>query len=221
MKRLVQRGVTLLELLVVLVIISILSTVAVGIYGKEVLRAKYTRARSEIRTMEIAITRYELDTGQLPPSGSGDTIAPAALVETGLADGTGYLQMALRSSLNGSPSGPLSRTWKGSYIDWDYNKLGLINGTPLTEVVDGASLSPGLINFLDPFGGAYVYIRADDYILRGGTEIPTGMAFAATETYFNPSTYQIYSYGPDLSTSADPSRGLGTDDVTNFFSASY
>ena len=38
MKRLVQRGVTLLELLVVLVIISILSTVAVGIYGKEVLR---------------------------------------------------------------------------------------------------------------------------------------------------------------------------------------
>src|SRR5690606_20774970 len=61
MKNTPKSGVTLLELLVVLVIISILSTIAVGVYTKEVLRAKVARTRAEIRTLEVAINRYQID----------------------------------------------------------------------------------------------------------------------------------------------------------------
>lgn len=216
MKNLLNRGVTLLELMVVLMIVSILSTVAVGVYTKEILRAKYARARSEIRTLELAISRYEIDTGQLPPSGSGTAIAPAGVAEIGLAEGSGYLQTCLRNSLNGNMNAPLSSSWKGPYVDWDYNRLGLVDGTPITALGPGAST--GNISFLDPFGGAYHYIRSSDYGSRGGSELSANSPFSATETYYNPSTFQIISYGPNLQTNASPGRGLEPDDVTNFLS---
>ncbi len=214
--KLFRRGVTLLELLVVLVVISILSTIAVGVYTKEVLRARYSRARSEIRTLEIAIAQYEVDTGQRPPSGSGSPLAPSGVDTSGTAVGSGYLQVALRGSLNGDPYSPLSPRWRGPYVDWDYNKLGLNDGTPATEV--SSSVSQGQISFLDPFGYPYYYIRADDYASRGGTELPSTNVFSATETYYNPSTFQIFSLGANGQTSAVPNRGLEPDDITNFLS---
>lgn len=216
MKKMLRRGVTMLELLVVLVVVSILSTIAVGVYTKEVLRAKYARARSEIRTLEVAIAQYEVATGQMPPSGTGSTIAPAGVVSTGTVEGSGYLQMALRSSLNGDPHAPLSARWTGPYVDWDYNRLGLLDGTPITEV--STSISQGQVSFLDPFGFPYTYIRYDDYDTRGGTELPSSNVFFAQETWYNPSTYQIFSVGPNGQTLAIPNRGTEADDITNFLS---
>ncbi len=214
MKNPIKYGVTLLELLVVLVIIAILSTIAVGVYSKEVLRAKFARARAEIRTLEIAIAQYEVDTGQLPPSGSGVTLAPSGIDSSGTAEGSGYLQVALRSSLNGQPFDPLSSRWLGPYIDWDYNKMGDDTGSLVTD--SDFTGSQAEASFLDPFGNPYLYIKADDYALRGGTELPGTNVFAATETYFNPSGVQIMSFGPNGTTLAAPERGLEEDDITNF-----
>jgi len=216
MKSAPKFGVTLLELLVVLVVLALLATISVGVYGKEILRAKYARARVEIRTLEIAITQYEIDTGQLPPSGSGLTLAPAGVDTRGFAEGSGYLQVALRSSLNGQPFAPLSPRWGGPYVDWDYNRLGTADGTPTTDPDFSSSTSQGLISFLDPFGFPYQYIRASDYSRRGGTELPSNSPFAATETWYGPSTFQIISVGADGETLATPERGLDNDDVTNF-----
>lgn len=220
MKRLFTRGVTLLELLVVMVIISILSTIAVGVYSKEVMRARYSKARAEIRTLEVAITQYEVDTGQLPPSGSGTTLAPTAINRTGIAEGSGYLQVALRSSMNGQPGNPLSRRWLGPYIDFDYNRLGsTTDGTPVTSATFTGT--QGEVSFLDPFGNPYLYIRSDDYAIRGGTELPSTNVFYLTETHYNPSSFQIISFGANGTTFAPPQRGLDEDDITNFRSPEY
>lgn len=218
MKLPVKHGVTLLELLVVLVVISLLSTIAVGVYTREISRAKYARANAEIRTLEVAIAQYEIDTGQLPPSGTGITLAPAGIDTAGFAQGSGYLQVALRSSLNGNLNAPISDRWQGPYIDWDYNRLGDSVGVITDSDFVG---TPGQVNFLDPFGVPYLYIRADDYLTRGGTELPGTNVFAATETWFNPSTFQIISFGANRTTLAAPERGLDDDDITNFASPNF
>lgn len=215
MRKLFKNGVTLLELIVVVVIISILSTIAVGVYTKEILRAKYAKTRAEIRTLEIACQQYWVDTGVYPPSGSGATFAPAALNTTGDAEGTGYLQLALRASLNNNLYSPLSKRWLGPYIEWDSNRLGDLSGNPITSA-PGNTTAVGEVNFLDPFGGAYYYIRAEDYGARGGTELDSTDPFFASETYYNPSTFQIYSLGPNGSTLADPNRGTESDDISNY-----
>lgn len=215
MKTFFKRGLTLMELIVVLVIVSILSTIAVGVYTKEILRAKVARARAEIRTLEIAITQYEVDTGQIPPSGSGAALAPGAIATAGTAIGTGYLQVALRNSLNNNQYSPLSRRWLGPYIDWDHNRLGNTNGDPITTTA-GQSTTPGEVNFLDPFGAPYYFVRASDYGARGGTELPSTDPFFVAETYYNPSTFQLLSFGPNRTSLAPPNRGTDFDDVTNF-----
>lgn len=206
----------MIELLVVMAILAILSTIAAGVYSNEVIKSRYAKARAEIRTLEIAITQYEVDTGQFPPSGSGINLAPNSLSTTGLAQGSGYLRVALMASLNGDPDDPLSRRWKGPYVDWDYNRLGINDGRRLTEL-EGATVQPGQISFLDPFGMPYIYINSADYENRGGTRIPANMPSISANPFFNPSTFQLISRGADNETQSAPNRGLDVDDVTNFF----
>ncbi|CAN5372208.1 hypothetical protein BH09SUM1_BH09SUM1_02060 [soil metagenome] len=224
MKTLFKRGVTLIELMVVVVIISILSTIAVGVYTKEIGRAKYAKAHAEIRTLEIAITQYEVDTGQLPPSGMGILTAGAFQNQfvgtTGEYTGSGSLQLALRSSLNGQPKAPLSARWMGPYVDWDYNRLGDLLGNAITTAA-GEGTNQAQIHFLDPWGTPYYYIRSDDYADGGGTELPSTNPLAASETYYNPSTVQIVSFGANHLSEAPPNRGTQADDVSNFKSPEY
>ncbi|MBI5154274.1 prepilin-type N-terminal cleavage/methylation domain-containing protein [Candidatus Poribacteria bacterium] len=212
MKKLTQAGVTLIELIVVLVIISILSTVAVGIYTKEVLRAKVARTRAEIRTLEVSINRYQIDVGQYPPSSTGTTLASSALDPVSPFAGCGYMQVGLRASLNGVASDPLSPRWLGPYIEWDENRLGTLTGGPLT-----AGISRAQVQFLDPFGMPYYYIRNEEYDSQGGTFLPTDHPFFALETYFNPSTFQLISLGADGTTDLGGNAvGTETDDITNW-----
>lgn len=214
MKRPPNKGVTILELLVVLVIISILSTIAVGIYSNQIMRARYAKARAEIRVLETAIAQYEVDTGDIPPSGSGNNIAPNNIDPSDPYVGCGYLTLALRSSLNGQPNSPISARWQGPYVYWDYNRLGDVSGQPITGAGNTAPL-PG-ISFLDPFGMPYQYIRAEDYLDLGGAELPASNPFAGSETWYNPSTFQIISYGADRTSLAHPLVGTATDDISNF-----
>ncbi|MEO8376816.1 MAG: prepilin-type N-terminal cleavage/methylation domain-containing protein [Candidatus Sumerlaeota bacterium] len=210
-----RKAVTLLELMVVVVIIAILSTIAVGIYTKEIVRAKFARTRAEIRTLEIAIAQYQVDTGQLPPSGSGDPFAPAPITATGLAENSGYLTMSLRTSLNNNLYVPLSSRWQGPYVDWDLNKIGDPSGNPASNPAELTTARPSQLSFLDAWSTPLLYIRADDYVARGGTMLPSDSPYIG-ETFYNPSTYQIISFGPNRTTLADPFRGTEADDITNF-----
>lgn len=223
MKSFFKRGVTLIELMVVVVIISILSTIAVGVYTKEITRAKYAKARAEIRVLEIAATQYEVDTGQLPPSGSGTltgtTWTQQAVGSTGAYTGSGNLQLALRSSLNGQAKAPLSTRWQGPYVDWDYNRMGDLAGNPITTA-SGEGTNQAQINFLDPWGMPYHWIVSSDYV-NGGTVLPSTSPFFASETYYNPSTYQLISFGANRLSLDPPNRGTQPDDASNFKSPEY
>ena len=210
-----KQAVTLLELLVVLFIIGILATVSVTVYTGHVERARVAACRDTIRQLELAVNRYEVDTGQLPPSSSGLTFSPDDLVYEGNATqgsfGSGYLQLALLHSLSANLYQPVHYRWKGPYIEVDDDQTGDRYGYPVFS-----STPRGYVQLLDPWGFPYYYLRATDYQTLGATEYPSGHPFLASETYYNPSSFQIFSTGHNGSTYAVPYRGEETDDVNNW-----
>lgn len=204
-------GVTLLEILVVVMIIGILSTIAISVYTGQVDRARYAAASDTIRQLEMAISRYEIDVGQLPPSGSGTNLAPSPPNPGSPAMGCGYLQLALLHSLSGNVYQPLDSRWIGPYLELDSNQLGDINGRPVTGATPRAS-----VQILDPWHQPYYYIRHQDYDALGGTRRPPSDPFYPDETYYNPTTFQIFSMGRNMTTLNVPNRGLEPDDVRNW-----
>ncbi len=231
-----DRAVTLVEMLIVLLIISILATVATGVYTGEAKRARVAATEDLIRQLEIGITRYEVDLGVLPPSGSGPTLMPPVLPgDPGRVNGSGYLHVALVHSLSGNALVPASSAWAGPYITVRASQVKPPDATSI-NITEG--------NILDAFGNPMLYVRSSDYAavtgtFNGGSQLFTSAApeganpnfpapnpfVALGETYYNPSTYQIISFGPDantIGTLADPPTGsnnftgAGLDDVSNF-----
>src|SRR5690606_36996726 len=128
-----------IELMVVIVILSILSTIAVGVYSREIERSRFAAARAEIHALEVAINRYEIDNGQYPLSGSGIGYSGSGVVAI-LEEGSGYAQLSLRASMNADQASPLSQLWNGPYLEWDENDLGTLTGA--------APTSPAQLNWL-------------------------------------------------------------------------
>jgi prepilin-type N-terminal cleavage/methylation domain-containing protein len=205
-----KKAFTLIELLVVVLILGLLTTIAVGVFTTQVERAKYAAARSTISAMELAANRYQLDVGEFPPSGS-------AISRVGYPEGCGFFQLAVMHSMNGNSQRPASPRWKGPYLTVKRELLGDLNGQSLE---DGFSLEPGSVQILDPWGQPYRYVRfggaPDNYDSNRGTILPSSHPFSATETYYNPSTFQIVSKGGNGETFDPPYYGMDSDDVTNF-----
>ncbi|MCU0890840.1 MAG: type II secretion system major pseudopilin GspG [Sandarakinorhabdus sp.] len=70
-KRPIQNGFTLIELMVVIVIIGILTTVVVINVLPDVDRAAETRARADIASLETALTSYRADHMAFPSTAQG------------------------------------------------------------------------------------------------------------------------------------------------------
>jgi prepilin-type N-terminal cleavage/methylation domain-containing protein len=224
MKTLTLRGITLIELLVVIVIISLLATIAAGSYINQVRRSKIALTKAEIRTMEVAINRYQIDTGHFPLSFTGTVTPPppgVVLVPENSADphGSGFLQVSLQASYTLDPLAPLAPTWQGPYLDWPVNRLGRRDGTLADDPLN-AGINAGLLSFMDPFQSPYYYVRSAEYLdppVDFGVRQPTGYPYAGQ--FFNPSSFQIISFGPNRAAGTpgatpDP-LGFG-DDITNF-----
>ncbi|MBN1868195.1 prepilin-type N-terminal cleavage/methylation domain-containing protein [Candidatus Sumerlaeota bacterium] len=218
------RGVTLLELIVVVLIISILSSIAVSVYTGYVRRAQIATARATIHELELAAARYQIDTGEFPLSSSGTLLAPNApngsTSAFGGTNGCGYLMVCLLHSDSGDAFNPLSLRWQGPYLEVDEKNLGAIDVRDAdgdgnnSEIIPITAATPlAQICLLDPWGSPYYYVRSDDYAAFNATE-PVGVPI--TETYYNPSTVQIFSLGFDGTTPAQPLNGTGLDDIRNF-----
>lgn len=228
-------AVTLLELLIVVLIVGLLATVATGIYTDEADRARVAATKALINNLEIQITRYNVDTGLLPPSGSG-TIFPAvepfdASQNQTRRDGSGYLHQALMHSNSGSSSAPSPTTWRGPYIN--------LQADQLAHTSEGVNLQPGESDILDAWGSPLIYIKSDDYAILAGDFAGATHLFSATapaganpnlpapnpsvtygETYYNPQSYQIISFGKNRLSFGIVNgvnyNGAEADDVTNF-----
>ncbi len=209
-------GITIIELLVVVAIVGLLATIAYSVYSGHIFRAKVAAAATQIHELELAITQYEVDTGQYPPSSSGTRLAPGPIDpinDPGLgAIGCGYLVTCLTASLSGNPYNPIDPRWRGPYIEINQSRVGDVFGQPL-DPAQPAILPQ--VQLLDPWNTPYYYIRSADYATYGGTRVPTNSPFAA-EIWYNPSTFQIVSYGPNGSSQPRPYLGTDYDDISNF-----
>ena len=209
-----KKAFTLIELMVVVLILGILATLAVGVFTTQVERARYAKARTTIATLELGASRYQIDIGVFPPSGSGIPTGPATFV------GCGRLHLALVHSLSGNSNAPGDPRWQGPYIGVQDIDLGDLLGNSLA---DGTSvtLGQGEIQILDPWHSPYRYVRSsgsttDNYTVNDATVLPASSPFASTETFYNAGTVQIVSNGRNTVTLAAPNIGKDTDDVTNF-----
>jgi prepilin-type N-terminal cleavage/methylation domain-containing protein len=203
MFRRLTKAVTLLELIVVVLILSVLATIATPVFIGQVTRAKVAATRDTIRQLEVAIARYEIDVGVLPPSFTGSANT-----------GNGWLTEALLHSTGGNINSPSDPRWNGPYIEFDSDQL----RAPGTVTANNVSV-PDIREYelLDAFESPYNYVRFYDYSSRNGTELPTSSPFYTTETYYNPRTLQIWSGGPDMTTNfAAGFAGTDPDDITNF-----
>jgi prepilin-type N-terminal cleavage/methylation domain-containing protein len=221
MERKTPRGLTLVELVVVLLILSLLATIAATVYTGNVQRAKFAVARTEIRQLELNVARYEVDLGVFPISSSGTRFGgyapdPEQNLRFDTANGCGYLILCLQHSMSGNTFAPADVRWHGPYMELQQQKLGEIADlTGRIKLVTSSSIVPHIC-LLDPWDNPYYYVHSSDYETFGGTQ-QTNTPFAALgETFYNPSTFQIFSLGPDGTTLNAPNAGLGTDDINNF-----
>ena len=206
------RGFTVMELLTVVLIISILSVMASGVYFNQVRRARFAAARSEIRELELAVHRYEVDLGEFPMSSSGD---PTTFNPVAPYFGNSYLYLMLQKSISGNSLAPADSNWQGPYMSFADRKVAFV------EISFSDIFEP---MFLDPWGQPYHYVRGgeigangpQDYFELDGTELPSNDPFATNETYYNAKSFQIFSTGPNETTWVAPRQGLQSDDVTNF-----
>jgi general secretion pathway protein G len=66
-----QRGFTLIEIMVVVVIIALMSTVVIVNVTGNVDKAQVTRVKQDIRTLETMLTEYRLDNNRYPTTEQG------------------------------------------------------------------------------------------------------------------------------------------------------
>lgn len=71
-----QRGFTLIELMIVVTIIAILASIAIPSYNDYVLRSKLTEAHTELSTMRVKMEQYFQDTRDYSGACTAGTVAP-------------------------------------------------------------------------------------------------------------------------------------------------
>tara|TARA_R110002074_G_scaffold114782_1_gene245415 strand:- start:44334 stop:44768 length:435 start_codon:yes stop_codon:yes gene_type:complete len=123
-KQSVQKGFTLIELMIVVAIIGILAALAIPAYSDYTIKAKVSEAASLSGAMKAAVEIYFSENGELPPSISYTQLGVASNFSGGYVSsvklsGNGTIDIILNninSTVNGStvqyiPSSGANVTW--------------------------------------------------------------------------------------------------------------
>lgn len=106
-----DRGFTLVELMVVLVIIGILVAIAVPIYNKTQDSAKETACKANLRTLDGAIAQYKLDNGGNAPGSLEDLKTGGYIKEVPKCPGKGDVGATDYSYADGTVTCPNGHTY--------------------------------------------------------------------------------------------------------------
>lgn len=105
-----ERGFTLVELMVVLVIIGILVAIAVPVYNKTQDSAKETACKANLRTLDGAIAQYKVDHNGTAPAGL-DALKPDYIKEVPKCPGKGNVGATDYTYSNGEVTCPNGHTY--------------------------------------------------------------------------------------------------------------
>jgi prepilin-type N-terminal cleavage/methylation domain-containing protein len=197
-----MRGMTLVEMIVVLAIIAVLVAVLTPVVTNYVAEARLARAHSDLRAIADAISRFERDLGRYPMFSASSALLQDSTANVVRLTGPGNL-----------PTDPSNTPWVSNTTDADCAVAcsgGLLEGQLLTNspgYVTTSLLSkpfkwkgPYIDPESDPWGNAYLVniINAKStsadacFVLSAG---PNGIV----ETAFNlPKTSSLAAAGDDL-----------------------
>ncbi|MFC2140461.1 type II secretion system protein, partial [Candidatus Auribacterota bacterium] len=131
-------GFTLIEILTVIAIIGILMGIVIPVIGEANRKSKIANVKATIAKIEIALSSYESDWSDFPPSGSNlnDTSSQNLyyyLYKTRRLGGAEYMKIK-KSEINNNNQ--LLDPWKGTY------KVNVTNPIHNTETFDISSDGP-------------------------------------------------------------------------------
>jgi general secretion pathway protein G len=129
-RRRLQRGFTLIELMVVMAIISVLLAIALPIYQKSVIRAKESVLRNNLFTLRTMIDEYSVDKQQAPQS-LQDLVTEGYLRQVPQDPMTGNDQ-SWKLTMEDSPIGG-STSAPGIFDVHSGSDKSSLEGTPYTE----------------------------------------------------------------------------------------
>ncbi len=117
-----SRGFTLIELLIVVGIIAILAAIAIPNMLEAQVRAKVSRAKSDMRTIATALETYAVDNNKYPPNYDSGLYTPIAPDEgqtyAALSTPIAYISSATRDVFR-PDSEESSRGFYFDYVGWD------------------------------------------------------------------------------------------------------
>lgn len=129
MKRNVQQGFTLIELMIVIAIVAILVALAVPAYQDYTIRSKVAECINGAAVQKLAISEFQQTTGSYPADtdqagiGPSDGISQYCSAAQYTGDGT-FTVTATQATIPGLPSGGLTATLtptvnSGGGVDWE------------------------------------------------------------------------------------------------------
>ena len=122
-----ERGFTLLELLVVLVVLGLLASLVAPKYFKQIGKSEAKTARAQIEGLTKAIDLYRLDTGKFPSTEQGLAVLISKPASEPKWNGP-YLQKAVPQDPWGRPYGYKSPGEHGEYDVFTLGKDGAAGG---------------------------------------------------------------------------------------------
>ena len=149
MRKLIQKGFTLIELMIVVAIIGILAAIAIPAYQDYTIRAQVTEGLNLASAVKAAVAEFYANNGAWPVGligaspALGYTVAPSGKYVTGITLGTGTIHIAYGGQANANIAGlflDLRPTISANNdVIWTCGKHAIVGGDPAVAATADAT----------------------------------------------------------------------------------